>query len=107
MWYSVLQFIPTSVVVWIATAASLAAGTYCKQSNSIHFAHIWLAIIAAYSTALAIIGSLVFYKRNKELLQKHKIILKLFTFKGVLGLNFLQSVRMHTHIHIQSHRRVS
>ncbi|ENI06331.1 hypothetical protein COCC4DRAFT_135661 [Bipolaris maydis ATCC 48331] len=90
-WYGVLQFIPTSIILWIATAISLAAGTYCKQSNSVHFAHIWITVLNAYTTLLAIICSLRFYKRNKPLLQKHSIILKLATFKGVLGLNILQS----------------
>ena len=93
-WYGVLQFIPVSAILWAATAISLAAGTYCKQSNSPHFAHIWITVLKAYSMVLAIIYSLKFYKRNKPLLSKHGIILKLLTFKGVLGLNFFQSVRI-------------
>jgi len=92
-WYGVLQFIPTSIVIWIATAATLATGTYCKQSNDVHFAHLWLTILIGYTTTVAIVSSLRFYKNNKKLLQKHQIILKLVTFKGILGLNFLQSVR--------------
>ncbi|KAI4712395.1 hypothetical protein J4E89_002662 [Alternaria sp. Ai002NY15] len=90
-WYGVLQFIPTSIVIWIATAATLATGTYCQQSNDVHFAHLWLTILIGYTTTVAIVGSLRFYKKSKKLLQKHRIILKLFTFKGILGLNFLQS----------------
>jgi len=92
-WYGVLQFIPTSIVIWISTAATLATGAYCKQSNDVHFAHLWLTILVGYTTTVAIISSLRFYKKNKKLLQKHRIILKLVTFKGILGLNFLQSVR--------------
>jgi hypothetical protein len=34
-----------------------------------------------------------FYKQNKTKLLQHKILLKLFTFKGIIGLNFLQTVR--------------
>ena len=95
IWYGVLQFIPTSIVIWIATAATLATGTYCKQSNDVHFAHLWLTILVGYTTTVAIVSSLRFYNNNnnnKKLLQKHRIILKLVTFKGILGLNFLQSV---------------
>lgn len=92
IWYHVLQFIPVSIVLWVATIATFATGTYCKQSNSFHFAHIWLAILDAYTTTVAIFFSVSFYNRNKELLQKHRILLKLFTFKSVLGLNFAQSV---------------
>ena len=88
----VLQFIPVSAILWIATAISLAAGTYCKQSNSIHFAHIWITILNLGTMLLAILHSLLFYKKHKELLKKHGIILKLVTFKGILALNFLQGV---------------
>ena len=42
VWYLVLQFIPVSVILWIATATSMAAGTYCATSNKLYFAHIWV-----------------------------------------------------------------
>jgi hypothetical protein len=90
-WYGVLQFIPNSAILWAATAISLAAGTYCRQSNSPHFAHIWIALLKVFTMVVALICSLRFYKRQKTLLSKHGILLKLMTFKGVLGLNFLQS----------------
>ncbi|CAA9962633.1 Solute-trans-a domain containing protein [Pyrenophora teres f. maculata] len=90
VWYSVLQFIPVSIMLWIATGATLITDKYCKQSNSIHFAHIWLMVLDACTTTIAILQSVSFYNRNKELLQKHQILLKLFTFKSVLGLNFFQ-----------------
>ena len=92
MWYGVLQFIPTSIILWIATAISLAVGTYCKQSNNIHFAHIWLTVFKILVTTVAILSSLRFYGKNKAKLLKHKILLKLFTFKGIIGLNVLQTV---------------
>lgn len=38
----VFQLIPVSIVLWIATAISLAVGTYCETSNSPHFAHLWV-----------------------------------------------------------------
>ena len=87
-----LQFIPTSIIVWLATAISLAVGTYCKQSNSIHFAHIWIAIIKFIVTVIAIVAVIRFYIKNKAKLHQHNIWLKLFTFKGIIGLNILQSV---------------
>ena len=82
-WYGVLQFIPASAILWAATAISLAVGTYCKQSNSPRFAHIWITVLKAITMVVAIIHSLRFYKRNKPLLSKHGILLKLMTFKGV------------------------
>jgi hypothetical protein len=42
--FGVLQWIPMSIILWIATVISLAVGTYCSNSNNIHFAHIWVRI---------------------------------------------------------------
>lgn len=42
--FGVLQYIPISIILWIATAISLAEGTYCINSNSVHFAKIWVSI---------------------------------------------------------------
>lgn len=91
MWYGVLQFIPTSIIIWIATAVSLAVGSYCKQSNSIHFAHIWITTLKVIVTTVAILCSIRFYGKNKTTLLQHRILLKLFTFKSIIGLNALQT----------------
>ncbi|KAF2008160.1 hypothetical protein P154DRAFT_614529 [Amniculicola lignicola CBS 123094] len=90
-WYMVLQYIPVSAIVWIASAASNAAGTYCAESNSPHFAHIWITVVKAVSTILAVVACLRFYKRMKPHLHAHKVMLKFIAFKGVIGLNFLQT----------------
>ena len=105
MWYGVLQFIPTSIIIWIATATTLAAGVFCKQSNSPHFAHIWIAVLKFIVTSIAIISCLRFYSKHKAKLLEHKILLKLFTFKGIIGLNVLQSVSLRTLSLMQHHRR--
>ncbi|KAL5121565.1 hypothetical protein ACEQ8H_000637 [Pleosporales sp. CAS-2024a] len=91
MWYGVLQFIPTSVIVWVATVIALKAGTYCKASNSIHFAHIWLSILGAIFPTIAILSCLRFYTPHKQKLAQHGILLKLLTFKGIIGLSVLQN----------------
>lgn len=44
-------------------------------------------------TTISILSCLRFYGRNKPKLQQHKILLKLFTFKSIIGLNVLQTVR--------------
>jgi hypothetical protein len=49
-WYQkltllVIQWIPVSIVLWIATVISLAVGTYCGTSNKPHFAHIWVFVL--------------------------------------------------------------
>ncbi|KAF2707854.1 hypothetical protein K504DRAFT_535464 [Pleomassaria siparia CBS 279.74] len=90
-WYAVLQFIPTSIILWIATVISLAAGTYCANSNSIHFAHIWITVLKGFVTAIAVLSSIKFYKQMKPQLVQHNVMKKLISFKGIIGLNALQS----------------
>jgi hypothetical protein len=89
----VLQLIPTSIIIWLATVISLAVGTYCKQSNSVHFAHIWITILKVVVTVIAVVNCLRFYGRFKKILKQHGVILKLFTFKGIIGINVFQTVR--------------
>ncbi|KAH8723450.1 organic solute transporter Ostalpha-domain-containing protein [Phaeosphaeriaceae sp. PMI808] len=91
MWYGVLQYIPTSIIIWLAIDISLAVGTYCEQSNSPHFASIWLTIFEGFVVTAAIVNCVRFYSQNKEKLSQHKILLKLLTFKGIIGLNGVQT----------------
>jgi hypothetical protein len=90
----VLQFIPTSIIIWIGTIVALAVGQYCRQSNSVHFAHLWITIFKFIVTTISILCCLRFYSRNKPKLRQHNILLKLFTFKSIIGLNVAQTVRI-------------
>ena len=85
-----LQYFPVSIIVWIATAISLAIGTYCAASNKPKFAHIWLQVIKITSTVIAVIACFRFHKFKKEQLAPHKVMLKFMAFKGIIGLNALQ-----------------
>ncbi|OCL03323.1 hypothetical protein AOQ84DRAFT_347890 [Glonium stellatum] len=89
-WYLVLQFIPVTMILWIATAASLAVGTYCATSNKPYFAHIWITIFRLISTTLAIIAILKFYGRQKSQLSHYNVMLKLLAFKSIIFLNVSQ-----------------
>ncbi|KZM19009.1 hypothetical protein ST47_g9836 [Ascochyta rabiei] len=91
IWFGVLQFIPTSIIIWIGTIVALGVGRFCRQSNSIHFAHIWITIFKFIVTAISILCCLRFYSRNKPKLLQHNILLKLFTFKSIIGLNVVQT----------------
>lgn len=91
IWFGVLQFIPASIIIWIGTIVALAVGQYCRQSNSIHFAHLWITIFKFVVTTISILSCLRFYSRNKPKLLQHKILLKLFTFKSIIGLNVVQT----------------
>jgi hypothetical protein len=92
IWYGVLQFLPTSLIIWIATVVSLATGIYCKGSNSIHHASIWITVFKFLVTTVAIVACLRFYGKNKATLVQHKILLKLFAFKSIIGLSATQTV---------------
>ncbi|KAJ8116211.1 hypothetical protein OPT61_g2311 [Boeremia exigua] len=91
IWYGVLQFIPSSIIIWIGTIIALAVGQYCRQSNSVHFAHLWITIFKFLVTTVSIVCCLRFYGHNKPKLLQHKILLKLFTFKSIIGLNVAQT----------------
>jgi membrane protein YdbS with pleckstrin-like domain len=80
------------MIIWIATAASTAAGTYCASSNSPHFAHIWITIFKMIVTVVAIVAVFRFHGRMKAQLAPHKIFLKFFAFKGIIGINLIQTV---------------
>ncbi|KAF2488958.1 hypothetical protein BU16DRAFT_432529, partial [Lophium mytilinum] len=85
-----LKFIPVSIILWIATVASLAAGTYCSNSNKIYFVHIWVTVIKAGATGVAIVSIFRFYKMMKAKLAPHKVMVKFFAFKGVILVMFVQ-----------------
>lgn len=87
----VLQYFPVSIIVWIATAISIAVGTYCAASNKPKFAHIWIQVIKILSTIIAVLACLRFYKAKKDQLAPHKVMLKFMAFKGIIGLNVLQN----------------
>jgi len=91
-WYMVLQFIPVSIILWIATVISLAVGTYCATSNKPYFVHIWIIVIKSICTILAVVSVLRFHGRMKSNLGPNSILLKLFAFKGVILVNLVQSV---------------
>jgi hypothetical protein len=82
----VLQYFPIAIIVWVATAISLAVGTYCSASN----AHVWLQVIKITSTIFAVLACFRFYKLKKSQLAPHKVMLKFLAFKGIIGLNALQ-----------------
>jgi hypothetical protein len=88
----VLQYIPASIIIWVATCITLGAEVYCAASNSPHFAHIWLTVFKAITTIVAIVAVFRFDKKMKSQLAAHKVMVKFFAFKGIIGLNLLQTV---------------
>jgi hypothetical protein len=70
----------------------MAGGIYCEGSNSIRHANIWITVLKAIVTTIAIVSSIKFYKHMKTHLTPHAVMKKLIAFKGIIGLNALQTV---------------
>ncbi|OCL13549.1 hypothetical protein AOQ84DRAFT_385338 [Glonium stellatum] len=92
VWYLVLQFIPVSIILWIATAASMAAGTYCATSNKPYFAHIWITVLQGFLEGAALFSVLRFYNIMILKLTPYGVMMKLIAFKGIVFLSFLQNI---------------
>jgi len=106
--FGVLQWIPVSILTWIATVIALAAGTYCATSNKPHFAHIWITLIRMFSTVFAISSILRFYGRSKPILKSRGTMKQLICFKILVFLNFVQTfvfnfLRSGGHLHANDH----
>ncbi|MCJ1398275.1 hypothetical protein MMC11_001472 [Xylographa trunciseda] len=86
------QYIAVATLVAIVTDITQATGIFCSNSNSVHFAHIWLTIIRALSAAVAILAIVKFTLAQKRNLSRHRITLKLVALKLIVFLNLLQTM---------------
>ncbi|RVX67899.1 hypothetical protein B0A52_08504 [Exophiala mesophila] len=91
-WFAVFQYLLISIGVAIATDITQAINKYCLESNSIHFAQLWLSIISNISVAIALTSVLRFYGALKKDLKHHKPLAKLVAFKLIIFLSFVQSI---------------
>ncbi|KAJ5646963.1 hypothetical protein N7490_003335 [Penicillium lividum] len=91
-YYSTLQY--PIVIFWVAIAQSVAAAfdRYCLDSNKPAFAHLWLQIIQEVSVTIAINAVIRFYANTKDYMQEHKPLMKLLSFKLMVGLIFIEQV---------------
>jgi len=90
--FMVFQWVPISLILWIATIITMAANIYCATSNKPHFAHIWITIVRIISTVMAIMAILRLYRRMKHVLKPRGVLKQLFCFKFCVFLNFLQTI---------------
>ncbi|KAJ5759507.1 hypothetical protein N7520_006663 [Penicillium odoratum] len=91
-YYSTLQY--PIVIFWVAIAQSVAAAfdRYCLDSNKPAFAHLWLQIVQEVSVTIAINAVIRFYANTKDYMQEHKPLMKLLSFKLMVGLIFIEQV---------------
>ena len=94
IWISIFLNAVAGAILGVVEIASQAAGTYCETSNNIHFAHIWIRILSTGLLTLAVVGTLRFYGRFKQDMAAHKPLLKLVSFKTIVFVNTIQTVRL-------------
>jgi hypothetical protein len=91
-WILIFQYPVVAVLVAIFTAIAQGADKYCFGSHKVYFAALWLEIIQKVSMVVAVVAVLKTYAQLKVELRPHRAIQKLFAFKLLIGLQFLQQV---------------
>ncbi|KAL1617169.1 hypothetical protein SLS54_007946 [Diplodia seriata] len=91
-WIMVFQYPVVKTILIIAEEASIATGTYCAASNSVHFGHIWITLLGNISLAACFLTIVRFYAANKHLMLVHKPLAKLASFKLIVFVIFLQQL---------------
>ncbi|KAJ5173351.1 hypothetical protein N7492_005944 [Penicillium capsulatum] len=92
VWYFVLQYPLVAFILAIVASITEARGTYCLDSNDLHFAYFWLNVISIISVALAIGAIILFYRHTKSYIAEHKPMIKFMAFKLMVGLVFLETI---------------
>lgn len=93
-WIFVFQYPIVEIVSIVILEATEAAGTYCDQSLSPRFGHLWVQIISSLGVGACVIAILRFYGRMKNRMKVRRGLSKLVCFKLIVGIRFLQSVRL-------------
>jgi hypothetical protein len=88
----IFQFPVVAFILAIATVATAANGTYCEWSSDKGTPKFWIRLIGTIALALSVVAILQFYKILKVDLAHHRPMVKLFAFKAVVGLTFIQGV---------------
>ncbi|KAJ5923778.1 hypothetical protein N7454_009023, partial [Penicillium verhagenii] len=91
-YYSTLQYPIVALLVAIAQCITAAFNRYCLGSNQPAFAHLWLELIQEVSVTIAINAVIRFYANTKNYMKEHKPLMKLLSFKMMVGLIFLEQV---------------
>ncbi|KAJ5720452.1 uncharacterized protein N7483_008386 [Penicillium malachiteum] len=91
-YYCTLQYPIVVFLVAIGQSIAQAFNVYCLDSNKPGFAHIWLELLQEVSVTIAINAVIRFYANTKDYMKEHKPLLKLLSFKLIVGLIFLEQI---------------
>lgn len=90
-WIAVFQFPITDIIAIIILEATEASGTYCANSLSPKFGHLWSEILRSVGVGAAVVAIFRFYGRMKKLMKARRGFYKLLCFKLIVGVRFLQT----------------
>jgi hypothetical protein len=92
-WALVFQYPITETLAIIILEGTTASGTFCSTSLKPKFGHLWFQIVKTIGLVLCFITVLRFYGKIKRILKARRGASKLFMFKGIVGIRFIQTVR--------------
>ena len=109
-WILVFQYPVTETLALIILEGTTATGTYCATSFKPKFGHLWNMIIKTIGLVLCFVTVLRFYRRMKPILKARRGALKLFGFKGIVALRFVQNASTHstditTHLYVANNNQ--
>ncbi|KAF6222464.1 hypothetical protein HO173_013442 [Letharia columbiana] len=93
VWFFVFQQPFVMIVLVVVQEITQAAGVFCATSKNIQFAHVWISSFSSVTTTFAIGAVLRFHGATKQMTAQQKPLLKLVSFKGIVFLSWIQSVR--------------
>jgi len=90
-WILVFQYPVTVTIAILILEGTTATDTYCPTSFKPKFGHLWFMIFKTLGLVLCFITVLRFYRKIKSILKTRRGVSKLFVFKGIVGVRFIQT----------------
>jgi len=88
----VYQYIFFEVATTIVSMATEVTNTYCEDSDSPRWAHIWMIAVSCVSVSFAMYFLIAFYVGLRTELSPHRPFLKLLSIKLVIFFSFWQEI---------------
>jgi len=92
-WICVFQMPLVMVVAFLAQEITTSTGDFCEYSLSPRFGNLWVQILTNISLSVAIMAVITFERRLRSVMKVNKPMMKLLTFKAILGIPFTIQVR--------------
>ncbi|KAJ5191733.1 uncharacterized protein N7498_010718 [Penicillium cinerascens] len=91
IWAGVFQYCVMRVMMTIVSVITQATGSYCEESLSPAFAHIWVLAIESVCVTIAMYCLIQFYHQIHKDITEHRPFTKILSIKLVIFLSFWQS----------------